>query len=251
MENQATAEESTYSLDLAEHVSIKVHEIFDGHEDEKVQFIRVEVTNINPAIEAIVSVVADTSWVNDLVDILDRASLIARAQPTIEKLSKDLKKAIKNKATASVGEYIVSVVARHTIEAVCGYRALPLAEVIKEQISGNPGFDYHHEHSGLILIFGEAKYETGSNAYGDAFSQIVEHIGLQKDVKEANDMARFLSDESKTNFLDGKKGFSAAFSTLRKSFDTATLIRNIKLNANFKKLVEHEALVIVAVDIND
>lgn len=251
MQNQSTSEEQADSLDLAGHVNINVHQVFDDYAGEKVQFIRVEVTNINPAIEAIVGIVADTSWVNDLVDILDRASLIARAQPTIEKLSEDLNKAIKSKATADVGEYIVSVVARHTIEAICGYRALPLAEVIKEQISGNPGFDYHHEHSGLILIFGEAKYKTGLNAYGDAFSQIVKHIGLQKDVKEANDMARFLSDESKTNFLDGKKGFSAAFSTSRKSFDTATLIRNVKANANFKKLVKHDALVIVAVDIND
>lgn len=251
MPDQSTIAESVLPMDLSEHVTIKVHEAFEDYDNEKVQFIRVEVTNINPAIESIVGIIADTSWVNDLVDILDRVSLVARAQPTIEKLSGDLKKAIKNKATASVGEYIVSVVARHTIEAVCGYKALPLAEVIKEQVSGNPGFDYHHEHSRLILIFGEAKYETGSNAYGDAFSQIVEHIGLQKDVKEANDMARFLSDESKANFLAGKKGFSAAFSTSRKSFDTATLIRNIKANANFKKLLEHESLVVVAVDIND
>lgn len=251
MSDQPTTNESLLPMDLSDHVSIKVHEAFEDYENEKVQFIRVEVTNINPAIESIVSIIADTSWVNDLVDFLDQASLLARAQPTIERLSEDLKKAIENKTTASVGEYIVSVVARHTIEAVCGYKALPLAEVIKEQISGNPGFDYHHEHSGLILIFGEAKYKTGSNAYPAAFSQIVEHIGLQKDVKEANDMGRFLSDESKTNFLDGRKGFSAAFSTSRKSFDTATLINNVKANANFKKLLEHESLIVVAVDIND
>lgn len=250
MSDISVLDDTAVLLDLADHVDIKVHEIFKGDEN-KVQFIRVEVTNVGPAIESIIKIIADTSWVTSLVDPLDAASLLARARPTIDKLTENLKAAINTRATETVGEYIVSVVARHTIEAICGYKALPLAEVIKEQISGNPGFDYHHEHSGLILLFGEAKYKSGRNAYGEAFSQIVEHISLQKDIKEANDLGRFLSDESKANFLNGKKGFSAAFSTSRKGFETVELVDNVRKNSDFSKLLEHESLIIVAVDIND
>lgn len=241
-------------IDLAEHVRVTVSQNFteyDSNDGPKVQFLRVEVDNLEPTIRSIVTAIADTSWVSDLVDEIIQDSFLARAQSTIEKLSRELENAVTSGATESAGEYIVSMVARYVIEAVYGYKALPLAEVIKEQKSGNPGFDYHHENAGLVLLFGEAKYRTGYNAYGSAFSQIVDHIKLQKDVKEITDLSHFMSQGAKMNWQNGKKGFSAAFSTSGKAFDSNQLIANIKASKYFGQLLEHEALVIVAVDIND
>jgi len=240
-------------IDLAEHVRVIINQNFteyDGENGSKVQFLRVEVNDLEPALRAIIADIADTSWISGLVDEIVTDSFLARAQPTIDKLSTELNGAIASGAAESAGEYVVSMVARRTIEAMYGYRALPLAEVIKEQKSGNPGFDYHHENTGLVLIFGEAKYITGRNAYGSAFSQIVNHIKLQKDVKEIVDLSYFMSEGAKANFRNGKKGYSAAFSTSGKSFDNNQLIANIKDNAHFGQLLEHEALVVVAVDIN-
>lgn len=240
-------------IDLVDHIQVTINQNFteyDGENGPKVQFLRVEVNNLEPALRAIIADIADTSWISGLVDEIVTNSFLARAQPTIDKLATELNSAIASGAAESAGEYVVSMVARRTIEAIYDYKALPLAEVIKEQKSGNPGFDYHHENTGLVLIFGEAKYLTGRNAYGTAFSQIVDHIKLQKDVKEIVDLSHFMSEGAKENFRKGKKGYSAAFSTSSKSFDSKQLIANIKDNAYFGQLLEHEALIIVAVDIN-
>ena len=240
--------------DLSEHVSITLKQDFTEHDKDgkpTVRFLRVEILNIYPAIESIISVIAETSWVSRLVDDSVKAGFITRAQPTIDKLSNDLNHAIENKLARNVGEYVVSMVAKYIIEAAFGHRALPLAEIIKEQISGNAGFDFHHEEDELILLFGEAKYVSGRNAYGSAFSQIVEHISLGKDIKELPDLRDFTSEQARKNAVDGKKGYSAAFSTSRKTFDSDELIQGIKANKDFTALVKHETLLIIAVDIND
>jgi len=238
---------------LADHVSVSIRQDFTEFDDNgagKVQFLRVEVTNLHPAIESIIETIASTLWVHELVSDVVKEGFLARAQPTIEKLSRDLRNAMADDTTELVGEYVVSMVARYIIEATYGYRALPLAEIFKEQISGNPGFDYHHEKNGLLLLFGEAKYLTGKNAYGSAFSQIVKHIELKKDVKEIPDLINFMSEDAKLYLPSGKRGYSAAFSTKNKSFDGAKLISSIKSNEDFKLLLSHEALLVIAVDIN-
>ena len=239
---------------LSQHVKVIATHDFEEYADDnglRVRFLRVEISNTAPAVQSIIEMIANTSWVTDLVDDTIKQSFLECAKPTITKLSNDLTKAVDSGATESIGEYVVSVVARHIIEEIYDYRALPLAEVIKEKVSGNPGFDYHHEKDSIVLIFGEAKYKTGCNAYGVAFGQMVKFIKLKKDIKEVATLGYFLSDDTKANILKGKKGYSAAFSTAGKYVDTAALINNIKRNADFNELLEHEELLIVAVDIND
>lgn len=251
---QSTDNQDIVSYDLGTHVQVTIKKDFTeygGNTGSKVRFLRVEVKNTGPAIQSIIETIADTSWVSGLVDDLIKQSFLACAKPTIDKLSHDLSNAINSGATDNVGEYVVSLVARHIIEATYGYRALPLAEIIKEKISGNPGFDYHHEKDNLLLIFGEAKYKTGVNAYNSAFKQVVSFIESKKDLKEIHVLSSFLSDDTKTNLTSGKKGYSAAFSTSSRSFDNETLINNIKKNTHFSALLTHEELLIVAVDIND
>lgn len=248
--NQEVEQQDAYLVDNIQVALQQDFIEFDEGVGLRVRFVRVEVSNARPVIQAIIGAVADTSWVEELVDDLVRESFIARAQPTIDKLTVDLSSAVEGGAVESVGEYVVSMVARHVIESAYGYRALPLAEVIKEQKSGNPGFDYHHERDGLILIFGEAKYQTGRNAYGSAFSQIVDHIRLKKDLKEVPDLMNFMTEGVKGGLAQGKKGYSAAFSTSGRSIDSNRLIASIKANTNFNLLVGHETLLIVAVDVN-
>lgn len=238
---------------LSQHVHVSLSRDFteyavDGKQN--VQFLRVEVTNLYPAIQSIIEVIAETSWMDEILDESIRNGFLAAAEPTIEKLKRNLENAVESETAETVGEYIVSMVARHIIEAEYGYKALPLAEIIKEQISGNPGFDFHHEKDELILIFGEAKYKTGRSGYTAAFSQIVSHIKEQKDLKELPSLRDFVADGARENMRIGRRGYSAAFSTSRKSFDSEALIDNIKANSDFALLVQHEALLIVAVDIN-
>lgn len=240
------------ATDLAEHVEISVsQDITIGKSDSKVRFLRVAVNNLEPAVQSIIEIIADTSWVVGLVDEVTKQSFLACAEPTIQKLSNDLKGAVDSGVTSDIGEYVVSVVARYIIEAKYSYKALPLAEIIKEKVSGNPGFDYHHEKDELILIFGEAKYLTGKNAHNSAFKQVVDFIKSSKDMKEVVTLSSFLSENTKTNLTNGKKGFSMAFSTSGKSFNENRLIELVEQNTHLKSLIEHEEIIVVAVDIND
>lgn len=245
---------SASSYDFSDHVRVIITQDFTeygGDTSSKVRFLRVEVNNAEPTVRSIIEAIADTSWVSGLVDDLIKQSFLKCAEPTIKKLSDELAQAIDSGATNNIGEYVVSLVARYIIEATYSYRALPLAEVIKEKVSGNPGFDYHHENSRLVLLFGEAKYITGQNAYNSAFKQVSEFIKDGKDLKEVASLSYFMTDGAKANLANGKKGYSAAFSTQGSSFDSALLINNIKSNTHFNKLLEHEELLIIAVDIND
>lgn len=239
---------------LGDHLQVVVAQDLEEYTSDdgfKVRFIRVVVNNVEPAVKSIIESIADTSWVVGLVDDLVKQSFLACAKPTINKLSQDLTSAIDNSTTNEIGEYVVSVVARHIIEATYNYRALPLAEIIKEKVLGNPGFDYHHESGGFVLLFGEAKYKTGVNAYNSALKQVAGFIKSGKDMKEVAVLDYFLSSDTKTNLANGKKGYSAAFSTKNKSFDSQILINNIKNNTYFNELLKHEELLIVAVDVND
>lgn len=217
----------------------------------KVRFLRVEINNTRPVVEAAIARIANTFWANEVIDEFTRQGFLTRAQSTIDSLTASLESAIDNAITSSTGEYVVSVTAHCIVESIYEYKALPLAEIIKEKKSGSPGFDYHHEKDSLLLLFGEAKYTSAGNAYNNAFRQIVEHVGAGKDEKEAVDLVHFITDDTKTNFLSGKKGFTAAFSTKGKSFDIEKLKTGIIKNNYFRKLLEHEELVVVAVDIND
>lgn len=217
----------------------------------KVRFLRVEINNTRPVVEAAIARIANTFWANEVIDEFTRQGFLTRAQSTIDGLAISLKSAIDNAITSSTGEYVVSITAHCIVESIYQYKALPLAEIIKEKKSGSPGFDYHHEKDGILLLFGEAKYTSAGNAYNNAFKQIVEHVGAGKDEKEAVDLVHFITDDTKTNFLSGKKGFTAAFSTKGKLFDIEKLKTGIIKNNYYKKLLEHEELVVVAVDIND
>lgn len=240
--------------DLASQLRVVVSENLVQHEDgsrPKVRFLRVEVSNTRPVVEAAIARIADTFWANEVLDDFTRQGFLTRAQSTIDTLTASLESAIDNTITSNTGEYVVSITAHCIVESIYNYKALPLAEIIKEKKSGSPGFDYHHEKDGLLLLFGEAKYRSAGNAYNSAFKQIVGHVGAGKDEKEAVDLVHFITRNTKANFLSGKKGFTAAFSTKGRSFDVEKLKAGIIKNEYFEKLLEHEELIIVAVDIND
>lgn len=239
--------------DFASHLTVTANDELIHNDDNspKVRFIRVEVSNTKPVVEAAIKRIADTFWVNDIDSEFTKAGFLMRAESTINELSDSLKSAIDNPITSSTGEYVVSITAHCIVESVCTYKALPFAEIIKEKKLGSPGFDYHNEKEGILLLFGEAKYTSAGNAYTTAFNQIADHVSKGKDVKEAVDLDHFVAEVAKSNFLAGKKGFTAAFSTKGKSFDSEALKTNIMKSKGFDKLLKHDELIVVAVDIND
>ena len=147
-----------------------------------VRFLRVEITELRKTIEEIIYNIANLSWINNFSGETLKKCFIERATPTIEKLCNNLKNNIDSNEVNEIGEIVVSNVGRLIIEQTYNYYVLPLAEIIKEQLSNNPGFDYHCVTKEDIPIFGEAKYVAGKNAYGKALSQVANFIEEAKDI---------------------------------------------------------------------
>lgn len=50
---------------------------------------------------------------------------------------------------------------------------IPLAELIKQKVKGNPGFDFFAvNRDTVVMIFGEAKYDASSNAYNRVLAKL-------------------------------------------------------------------------------
>jgi hypothetical protein len=138
--------------------------------------------------------------------------------------------------------------ARKTVVNELKYLDIPLAELIKEQKSGNPGFDFYTVNGVKIILFGEAKYLSNQNAYGSAFKQIVRFETEKRHIADLVDIERFCCKDSLENAsAHNKKGFVAAFAA--KEISTDVLIWHIRENEDYKKLSKYEELICIAVNI--
>lgn len=215
----------------------------------KITFIRVNPEDKKETLKNILDQLSDCSWINKIMPEEFRLSMQIRVEQTVEFLDAQLSNNDNGIITSKTGEYFVSEIARETIISELQYKDIPLAELRKEQVSGNPGFDYHSENKNSIIIFGEAKYVANTNAYGRALKQVAEFIEDKKDIKELVELKNFVSDAAIKNANLERKGYAIGFSSY--SISTEKLIENIKGNVDLNKLIKHEELVIVAVDINE
>ena len=195
---------------------------------EAKMFACLVTVNASESIKAVIDEINDDSWIAKL-DIVDRTSYEARAVRTVEKIMRECTK--YNSSTKEtkydysvVGEYIISREGRDTLVSEFQHAHVPLAELWKEQLSGNPGFDYHSESISNRIIFGEAKYNSNSNPYNDAISQVEGFIQDQKDKMELTDLKNFVTDQAVNNFLEHKKGFAVSFSI--KAEDPSKIVEN-------------------------
>lgn len=215
--------------------------------EANIKFLRVDVNNLEEVILEIMKSLNEISWVNRLASDELKEGFLACIEPTINKISEDLRNSLDDENISAIGEYVVSNVARLIIEQYYEYYVLPLAELLKEQLSNNPGFDYHCVSKENIPIFGEAKYVANTNGYGRALSQVVKFIDEKKDKKEISLLSHFMPKEAIKNIVLENKGYSISFSV--KTIDTDTLIKNIQKNKNFIKLTKYKEVIVVAVDI--
>jgi len=227
-------------------ITINFYEIQNKY-NKKVVFIRVEPKNINKTLQDIISKLYDLSWIEKFDQGFKKASLYARVKPTVDSIEKKLRLSIDDKITKDAGEYIVSELSRLAIKKELNYNCPPLSELYSKQISGNAGFDYHAESGENILIFGEAKYLTGKNAYGTGLKQVISFIAEKKDIKDIEDLENFFDIATLNNAIFGKKGYAVGFSS--QSTNTKTLINNITKNKEYNELLKYDEIVLIAVDI--
>lgn len=213
-----------------------------------ITFIRINPDDVALTLREVFESLSNLSWINDFDAEYVCVSFAVRAEATVKYIADNIIRSTDDSVTSDSGEYVISELARKTIVNELKYLDIPLAELIKEQRSGNPGFDFYTVNGGNIILFGEAKYIAAQNAYGSAFSQIVRFEEEKRHLADLVDIDKFCSKESLHNVsVHNKKGFMAAFAA--KAIPTDTLIRNIRNNDDFKKLSAHEELICIAVNI--
>lgn len=215
----------------------------------KVVFIRINPYPLNDTIKLIYDELFDKSWINIYKKDVIRESVKERANKTIEAINKKLKLCEDDNIVSEAGEYIVSILGKQALSKNLNYIELPLAELWKEKVTGNPGFDFHSESTENKLIFGEAKYQCGKNAYNSSLTQINKFIITKKDLSEIVDLDNLVSDSAIINFKNNKKGYAASFSSTK--IKDEDLIENILINQSFLDLLIYDELILVAVDVNE
>lgn len=215
--------------------------------ENHITFLRITPTNIELTLRNVFDSLSSLSWLSQFDGTYIKESFNERAKNTIEFISENIIKNADDSVTHSSGEYVVSELARKSIVDELKYLDIPLAELIKKQKIGNPGFDFYSENTSNIILFGEAKYLKDKNAYGKAFEQIVKFENNKSDLEDLIDIERFCSQESLKKFNNNEKGYIASFTS--KKIKTEKLIKNIKKNKEYNLLKKHNELICVAVDI--
>ncbi|MBQ3511170.1 MAG: hypothetical protein IJA30_02600 [Bacilli bacterium] len=217
--------------------------------DIKVYFIRINPYPMNETLKTIYDSIADLSWTK----IYDTQALkkggLSRVNKTIRNIEDKLKRCENDSLTSEVGEYVISILGKQALLDNLNYIDIPLAELWKAKVKGNPGFDFYCESIDDKLIFGEAKYESGKNAYNEALEQINDFITEGKDYEDLVEVKMFVSQKASDNMDNENRGFAAAFSST--SIENTKLVNHIIHNKHFNELLSYDELLLVAVDINE
>lgn len=209
--------------------------------------IRINQDNVSITLREILNCLNELSWISKFDREYLRNSFNKRATETISYITTNIINGTENEVTTNSGEYVVSVFSKKAIVDKLDYLDIPLAELIKEKVVGNPGFDFYSENKNSILLFGEAKYVAKTNAYNRALEQVENFSVSGKDINDIASIYHFFSEEALKNANDGNKGYIAAFSSTE--IDTEDLIRNIQNNEHYKNLSSHKELICIAVTI--
>ncbi len=219
----------------------------ENESDCNIVCIHVKITNVSEEVAAMLKAVTDDSWIKKLGTI-NQFVYNATSRRTIADISKKIQEMDKTPLTISVGEYLTSFSAQHALVEICGHTKLPLAELLKEKVSGNPGFDYHTISQDNVLVFGEAKYSDKDTPKDKAIDQIMDFIGLSKDYAELHSLLPLIGEDVQSKIIDGIKGYAAAFSLNMKNVDLA--FKNaLKLETLKSVINEHAEYYVIAIEI--
>lgn len=224
------------------------HKVLSQFTESKVQFIRIDPEDLTSTLSDILVGLMNLSWLSNFDREFNKIAMKSRATKTIEDIKEKFAKCVDDKITTDAGEYVVSELARKVIVNKLDYLNIPLSELLGKKKSGNPGFDFHSQNKITdTVIFGESKYVAKTSAYSSALPQIRTFIECNKDIEDIPELTSFCTDKALKRVIDGKKGFSAAFSA--KSTSSESIIKNIIKRDDFKFLLNYEEIILIAVNL--
>jgi len=209
--------------------------------------IHVQIIDVNKVAKNIIELLEDKCWIKDLLDEDDLESYQKRVKPTVKHIVEDILNNVEDDVSSDFGEYLVSCMSQITLKNNLNHDRILLAELWKEQKSGNPGFDFHTYSPNDLLVYGEAKYNATNNPYAIALKQIVDFIKIGKDIQEYTDIKRIFSKIKSRHKSNKNKAFAASFSLNAK--DPDAIFSNVINNENVKKLIEYPELYVLGVEV--
>lgn len=190
--------------------------------------IKICIININTyqlIAEKISKIILDFSWMSSL-DPTIRLAYNKTVRETANKLNDICTKIIdKPQIEKDFGEIMISITASESLRQLFDHISLPISELWKEKLSGNPGFDFHTVCPTNLIHFGEAKYSSSDNPYDDAISQADRFIGEEKHYRDIPHLKTIIGkNEPIENLAKNKFSIVAAFSI--KSDNPKLIIKN-------------------------
>lgn len=219
----------------------------DDENHDNIKFIRIDPEDLSITIRHILDSLSNMSWILKFDKEFTARSYEHRVSKTVDYIMDMFKKDGDSQLTSNTGEYVVSELARQALVKKLDYLDIPLAELFKEKVVGNPGFDFYSANERSVIVFGEAKYIKKGNAYGRAMEQVNRFIKEGQDISDLNDIDKFFSDESLNKVANGEKAFAIAFSSTNINSDD--LINNIKNNKHYHHLSPYDEVIYLAVDV--
>ena len=211
----------------------------------EINCIHIKIKDFKPIVEEFEKHISDTSWINNL-DEISKITFRATSQKTIDKIVNEIIAKITTNVNEDIGEFIVSYCAQRALEMEYSHTKIPLAELLKEKISGNPGFDYHTISTNNYLVFGEAKFSIDGTPRAKALEQIEIFIN-DRDNAELLWLQPFLGSATKANIIKGEKGYAAAFSY--NNTNILNTLSNAITSDPIKEIIKHKELYLIAVEL--
>lgn len=121
---------------------------------------------------------------------------------------------------------MVSMGSARALAMVFQHSRVPLAELWKPQVKQNGGFDFHTVCRGDLIHFGEAKFASSGNPWGQAITQASDFLTDQKHLRDRSDLINLVSSAAIGRLDADEFGVIAAFSlnTVRKEVVLANAI---------------------------
>lgn len=213
--------------------------------DCEINCLHIKIKDFKPIVQEFENYISDTSWINNLDEISKKAFKV-NAEKTINKIVTDIIGGITTNVNEDIGEFIVSYSAQLALEIEYSHKRIPLAELLKEKVLGNPGFDFHTISTNNYLVFGEAKFSLDSTPRARALNQIEEFIG-DRDNAELKWLEPFLDPTTKANIIRDEKGYAAAFSL--NGGNIITILNNALDSDPIKEIIKHKELYLIAVEL--
>jgi len=227
---------------------MKGYSIIDNQTIEPhIKFLRINPTDIKLTLKNVLDSLMSMSWLYNF----DKEYLVdgykERCEQSINHISKNILKQNDSAVTSSSGEYVVSELARTSVVDTYSYLDVPIADLIKKQVVGNPGFDFYTLNSKKNILFGEAKYISRQSGHLKALEQSYKFYLQKQHITEIPDIQNFFCEESLTNCNKGEIGFMVAFSA--KKTETKDFIEIIKKNKDYQELRKFKEVILIAVNI--